>query len=142
MKWFRITSPGWQISIVLSLVIFLGWDSMPVPGPDGKVIVELYELPWDSSLKNYKTIAVFTTGQIIFGDHFITIVRMNRKEPIKPLLWVVETFPSVIDHLPRKILCTMRGGWFPEVSLTVEQWKRLWAFRREGKELLQFRLYE
>ncbi len=142
MKWFRITSLGWQSVIFLALVIFLVWESMPVPGPDGKVLIELYELSFDNIAQKYKKLTPFTREGNLFGEDRVSIVKLNRKEPIKPLLWMVTTFPSLIEHLPRKYLCTMRGGWFPEVSLTVEQWKRLQAYRRDAKELLNCLCYE
>ena len=136
MKWFRITSPGWQIIIVLALVIFLGWHSMPVPGPDGQVICEVYELPfaYDAS---YRAISIHQTGQPESTEEAVivshaAIVRTVFNKPIFPLEleWVANHAPRLIDMLPFRWRCRLMGGDVLDVSMTEEEWKLLRDARR------------
>ena len=142
MKWFRITSPGWQVAIVFALVIFLWWDSMLVPGPDGRVVVELYELPFSPGEGRYKTIGLFEAPNIQLLDEAVPIVKLTRKEPIVMLGWLTSNFPSFQGILPQKYRERYRPVWFPEVSLTLEQWKKVSAYRQKDSGPLWFRPYE
>jgi hypothetical protein len=151
MKWFRITSPGWQAAITSALVIFLGWDSMPVPGPDGRIAIELNELP-SIYFKDYLAISLFLSvpGKLEGYDEIILqvplvdhapILRGISKVPNKPLQWVISQAPFVQKLVPKRYTDTMYGGMVMEISLTLDQWKRLHEARIKDDAQLVYTLH-
>jgi len=59
MKCFRISTTVFQLLIASLLVIFLWWDSTPVPGPDGRIVCDIYEFPFAIEAK-YKSVTITT----------------------------------------------------------------------------------
>lgn len=96
MKWFCISSPGWQVVIVLTLLIFLGRDSMPVPGPDGRVVGELYACPVSTNPElAIVAITVFMQSfrQVPDGDEVIIVsharvLKIRTDEPTQTFKWL------------------------------------------------------
>lgn len=133
MKWFRITSLGWQVAIVLALVIFLGWDNTPVQGPDGRVTVELYEFPVVPGISPFKSMAIHVIQPKwkIISDK-AAIVGTVKHEPNRVLKWILDLAPSLRPALPQKYLFMAKGGWCMEVSLTLDEWRALNEMRKLG----------
>jgi len=149
MKWFRITSIGCQLAIFLTLVILLCWDSTPVPGPDGRVVCEVYEFPF-AYRAPHRAITIFAVQRRSdLADNAIVaivsnapIVKTTWNEPIQAMKCLVTSVPFLNGILPNKLRYRIDGGRVIEISLTLDEWKRLRATRREEDGTIGCRLHE
>ena len=152
----------WQIITFAVVVIFLSWDSSPVPGPDGRVVVDLYEFSLQQNMESYRTVTIFgppfdneLAGVMPKeeanrlpqkdGDQLerkvliakVPVVKVIKRERNETLIWLSNYIPFM-NQIPTRFLYRAGGGWFMEVSLSMQQWKLLRALREKGLGPLDF----
>ena len=119
--------------------MFLGLDSMPVPGPDGRIVCEVYEFPFIYD-EHYHSISLAPSLGMIYVslvDH-APILYAIPKEPIKALQWLLATAPFVKEVIPKRYHYRIYSSRVMVISVTLDEWKRLQAVRSEGTTLCAY----
>lgn len=131
--------------------MLLGWDSTPVPGPDGRIVCEIYEFPY-AYLQRYQAVSLYQTvpgkGTTVsetfieppLVDHAPLLKEISR-DPIKPLQWLIATAPFIKDLLPKRYRYWIDGSTVIVVSVTLDEWKRLQSARNEDIAPLAYLLH-
>jgi hypothetical protein len=125
MKCLRISTSMLQLIIALSLVFFLWKDSTPVPGPDGRIVYEIIEIPFHVD-ERYRAVTVTEpVGECKNIATLAPIVRVRRSSANEALQAVIEKAPLLANVMPAQLINRINGGSVVEVSVTPKEWKNL-----------------